>query len=291
LILHFISTMLLSIRQRMTAIAEIVRLPLRAGAWSGQNGSILGQGTGSSLDFQDQRPYMPGDDPRHINWQAFARNGSYTMKQYRQEVSPRVDLLLDVSPSMFVGTAKEQRVWELAYFCTQSALRLGASLRVYAVGSSGREVPIEHVLGGDWRLKNECHESPNGPRLDQLPLRSGALRVLISDLLFPAAPELLVNPLTHNKSRGIIFAPYAKEESQPDWSGNIEFDDSESAKLDKRRVDAATLAKYNQAYQRHFDLWREHSVRRGIALARVPSEPEFLVAIRAEGVTTGAIEI
>ncbi|MFN9663179.1 MAG: DUF58 domain-containing protein, partial [Akkermansiaceae bacterium] len=25
------------------------------------------------MDFQDHRSYSPGDDPRHINWQAYAR--------------------------------------------------------------------------------------------------------------------------------------------------------------------------------------------------------------------------
>ena len=62
----------------MKAAASVARLPLRAGMWSGVAGSVLGQGTGSSIDFQDQRQYMPGDDPRHINWQAYARTGNYT---------------------------------------------------------------------------------------------------------------------------------------------------------------------------------------------------------------------
>jgi len=179
-------------------VAQVARLPLRSGQWSGVNGSVFGQGTGSSLDFQDQRPYVPGDDPRHINWQAYARNGSYTMKLYRQEVSPRVDLLLDVSPSMFLNEAKAQRVWELAYFAVESALQLGASLKVYAVGRTSREVPLEHVLGGPWSLDEEAGMN-EGPELGRVPLRAGALRVLISDLLFPSAPELITTPLTTNR--------------------------------------------------------------------------------------------
>ncbi|MEJ6642028.1 MAG: DUF58 domain-containing protein [Akkermansiaceae bacterium] len=39
---------------------------------------------GSALYFQDHRAYSPGDDPRHINWQAYARTGQYTMKLYRE---------------------------------------------------------------------------------------------------------------------------------------------------------------------------------------------------------------
>ena len=73
-----------TIHLQMKAAASVARLPLRSGQWSGVAGSVLGQGTGNSIDFQDQRPYLPGDDPRHINWQAYARSGQYTMKLYRQ---------------------------------------------------------------------------------------------------------------------------------------------------------------------------------------------------------------
>ena len=67
-------------RRRAMVAAARVRLPLRTRVWKGQAGEFLGAGTGSSLDFQDHRTYVPGDDPRHINWQAYARTGHYTMK-------------------------------------------------------------------------------------------------------------------------------------------------------------------------------------------------------------------
>src|SRR5688500_12485814 len=100
------SSALSAIHVRMKAVAGMARLPLRSGHWSGVAGSVLGQGTGNSIDFQDQRPYLAGDDPRHINWQAYARTGAYTMKLYRQEVTPRVDVLFDASASMFLTEAK-----------------------------------------------------------------------------------------------------------------------------------------------------------------------------------------
>lgn len=278
------------IRQRMSRASQLARLPLRAGRWTGLNGQVNGMGTGNSLDFQDQRPYVPGDDPRHINWQAFARNGSYTMKLYRQEVSPKVDLILDHSPSMFVHEAKERRVWELTWFCIESALRLGASLKVHAVGSHSREVPLDHVMADRWPALDK--DSTGGaPRLDLTPLRPGSLRVLVSDLLFPTAPELTLTPLAANGGRGVLLAPFCKAESDPDWNGNLEFEDSETSRRDKRRVPAPVLDRYRDAYRRHFELWREPSQRRGMAFARVQAEPEFLTALRAEAVKAAAVEM
>jgi len=279
-----------AIRQRIKSVAQVVRLPLRSGQWSGVNGSVFGQGTGSSLDFQDQRPYVPGDDPRHINWQAYARNGSYTMKLYRQEVSPRVDLLLDVSPSMFLNESKAQRVWELAYFVVESALQLGASLKVYAVGRASSEVPLEHVLAGAWSLTEDGGMN-EGPQLGRVPLRAGALRMLISDLLFPSAPELITTPLTTNRGRGILLAPFCAEEADPHWTGNIDFEDVETAHHEKRRVPTATRERYLLAYRRHFELWREPCLRQGIAMARVSAEADFVQALRAEAAKTGAVEM
>lgn len=278
------------IRQRMSRAAQMARLPLRAGAWSGLNGQINGMGTGNSLDFQDQRPYVPGDDPRHINWQAYARNGSYTMKLYRQEVSPRVDLILDGSPSMFVDEVKARRVWELAWFTIESALRMGASLKVHLAGRRSQEVPLDHVMANRWPDADK-DSTEAGLRLDETPLRPGALRVLISDLLFPAAPEHSLTPLAASGGRGLLLVPWCKGEAEPDWNGNIEFENCESGHREKRRVPAATLERYHDAYRRHFELWREPCRRRGMAFARVAAEPEFLTALRAEAVKAGAVEM
>src|ERR1700733_11860114 len=97
------------IHARMKGAAQRLRLPFRSRTWRGHSGNWLGAGIGSSIDFQDHRPYLPGDDPRYIDWQAYARTGNYTMKLYREEVSPLVDLVLDVTPSMFFEERKGLR--------------------------------------------------------------------------------------------------------------------------------------------------------------------------------------
>ena len=84
-----------TIQQSTASIADQLTLPFRRESWQGQTGHWQGMGAGSSIDFQDHRPYQPGDDPRYINWQAFARNNQYSMKLYREEVSPRLDLVLE----------------------------------------------------------------------------------------------------------------------------------------------------------------------------------------------------
>lgn len=279
------------IHQRMKAAASVARLPLRAGRWTGVTGNVLGQGTGSSIDFQDQRQYMPGDDPRHINWQAYARSGQYTMKLYRQEVTPRVDLIFDTSGSMFLDEKKSTRTWELLYFCLESALRLGASVKLHTLGLSAEETPLERALAYDWPEQASPGKPDFSALLQRVPLRAGSLRVVVSDLLSESPPEQATSILSSSRGRAIMLAPYCREEAQPDWQGNIEFEDSEIQLRDKRRVESDVLGRYLRAYENHFAMWREQSARRGIAFARVPSDHDFIPAMRAEAAGAGGVEM
>lgn len=277
-------------RQQAQAAAAVFRLPLRDTQWRGLHGQFAGQGAGSSLDFQDHRPYFPGDDPRHINWQAFARSGNYTMKLYRREVSPRVDLLVDVSASMFFDSAKAALARETALFCVESALRLGASPRVYFLtGAEARPVAAEALLAGEWApeqdapaAKTPAAARPRGPALARAPLRHGSLRVLVSDLLFPAGRDDL-RPLAEGAGRGIVFAPWCAAEAAPDWDGNLLFEDVESLATERRRVTGALLARYKDAYARHFDSWLDAARRHGVRLARLSASAAGLTGALRDG--------
>ena len=117
------------------------------------------------------------------------------------------------------------------------------------------------------------------------------MRVCISDLLFPGAPESLVQPLVARGGRGILFAPSAREESDPQWDGNYEFVDSESVLHHLHRIEPALLRRYEEAYRRHFTLWKACAQKYGLALARVDSARDLGTALRAEAVAAGAVEV
>ena len=272
----------------MEAAAEHLRLPFRTRNWRGQAGNWLGVGAGSSIDFQDHRPYLPGDDPRYIDWRAYARTGAYTMKLYREEVSPLVDLVLDVTPSMFFEERKGLRTLELACFCTASARQSGAALHSYtAAGRRVRRVEAgDEIHGTDW-----IHDDGGPPDCRRVPWRHGSLRVLVSDLLFAGEPDPILSALCNGQGHGIILAPYSAGELQPDWDGNIEFADCETGRRRLQRVDAGLLERYRQAYARHFALWRERARKHSVLLARVAAEPEFRTAMQAEARPAGAVEL
>ncbi len=55
---------------------------------------------GTSVEFAEHRSYSQGDEPRHIDWRAFAKTGEYFVKQYEEETNLRAYVLVDVSGSM-----------------------------------------------------------------------------------------------------------------------------------------------------------------------------------------------
>ncbi len=276
------------------AAAGRVRLPLRSRVWRGQAGEFTGSGTGSSMDFQDHRAYSPGDDPRHINWQAFARTGSYTMKLFREEVRPVVDLILDASESMFFDEKKAARTAELFYLIAESSQAAGASLALHAVrGDATLPLDPATLRSHQWletARKLPATDSAKAPDLTRLPLRANAIRVFLSDLLFAADPEPIVRHLGLRHGSVVIFSPFLESEARPEWSGNYEFIDPERNSHHPHRIEPATLRRYQEAYVNHFALWKQHARRHQAAFARIPAEEDLSTVLFREAVTAGALE-
>ena len=281
------------LRGRTRKAAAHLRLPFHRQTWRGSVGNWMGAGIGSSIDFQDHRPYLPGDDPRYIDWQAFARTGNYIMKLYREEVSPRLDLVLDASNSMFLSPEKQSRTLELFYFCVESAARAGASCRAFLIrGDTVKILPTEAVQTQSFP-NFQSLEKTNSifPIIGKIPLRPGSMRVCVSDLLFPGEPEALLAPLVGARGRGLVLVPYDNIEAAPDWDGNFEFIECETRAQRIQRVEPGLRERYAGAYKRHFEIWRDACRRYGITFSRVPSELEFSAALRNHALPEGAIEV
>jgi uncharacterized protein (DUF58 family) len=274
-------------------VGERLRLPLGARSWKGQAGDFRGAGVGSSIDFQDHRDYAPGDDPRHINWQAFARTGQYSMKLYREEVRPVLDLLIDGSDSMWAEEAKARRTAELIYFFVLGAERHGASLNVHLVkGPEVRMIPTELILSHLWLDEIEAMDgSEEPPWLMRAGLRANAIRILVSDLLYEAEPAPLLRSLHDRQGTGLVFSPYTRKEADPGWHGQYDFIDAEKRTRHSHQIGAAALRRYLEAYHRHFSLWQEACRKQKIVLSRVSCEVDFFESLHREAVRLGALEV
>ena len=55
---------------------------------------------GSSVEFADYRQYVKGDNLRYIDWKVLGRTDRYYIKQFEEETSLRVQVIIDSSGSM-----------------------------------------------------------------------------------------------------------------------------------------------------------------------------------------------
>lgn len=272
--------------------ARMIQLAFRRDNWRGQAGNWAGMGIGSSIDFQDHRQYVPGDDPRHINWQAYARTETYSMKLYREEVSPQVDLVFDASASMYVTPEKALRSLELLYFAAHSTFQINAQLKAFQITSDGaRPISVESLRSGKLELMPDKTDGSAIPAFDRIPWRQQSLRVIVSDLLFASSPEAVVNILSSGRTRCIVFAPWDEAEANPEWIGNVELIDCERNHRQTHNLSARELEAYRQRYRSHFAAWSDACRRRSLDFARVKAEGELIQALSREALGSQAVEV
>jgi uncharacterized protein (DUF58 family) len=81
---------------------------------------------GGGVEFEESRPYAPGDDVRHFDWNALARTGSPYVKRFREERDQTLLLALDVSRSMAFASGGRSKAVLAAH---AAALLAGAAIR------------------------------------------------------------------------------------------------------------------------------------------------------------------
>src|SRR2546427_10098 len=73
-------------------------------------GDYTGVFYGPSLDLAEVREYQPGDEVRRIDWNVTARMHRLFVRQYLEERELTAWMLVDLSPSMVVGTRRQQEL-------------------------------------------------------------------------------------------------------------------------------------------------------------------------------------
>ena len=166
---------------------------------------------GSTTDFAEHRNYIPGDDPRRVDWRLWARTDRLHVKEYEADTNTGVSVLVDVSASM--GFAGPGRISKLDYarYLAASILWLARKQRDRVavatfdsairdfVPPSGKHLPLAlHALE---RAK------PGGAGELTAPLRTIAeqfrrrgIVVVISDLY--AEPSAAIDAVLQLRNRG-----------------------------------------------------------------------------------------
>ena len=69
-----------------------------------QGGAYMSSFKGRGMEFDESRPYQPGDDVRNIDWRVTARSGNAHTKLFREERERPIFIALDARAPMFFAT-------------------------------------------------------------------------------------------------------------------------------------------------------------------------------------------
>ena len=97
------------VRVKQSTLIELHRaaenLPLKSGKIAARlSGNYVSAFKGRGMEFDEARPYQPGDDIRCIDWRVTARTGKAHTKLFREERERPVLLWIDYRHSMFFGS-------------------------------------------------------------------------------------------------------------------------------------------------------------------------------------------
>ncbi len=259
----------------------------------GRTGELLGRGAGSSLEFQEYRPYLPGDDIRHLDWAAYGRSDTLMVRLFREEISPRTEIVLDASRSMTSGSgAKSLVARQLAAALCLLCARIGGKPTLIVVNDA-RPMP---VLGVDTldQLSEKTFDAaiPFAAALDEglIPLRRQAVRIVISDFLFPHDPDAFVRKLAGDASTLWAIQVLGEWEANPTPLGGRRMIDLESSQQSDLLLDRKTIAAYVERLRRLQESLARACRRSHAAWASLVAERGLATLCRDELCATGMLQ-
>jgi uncharacterized protein (DUF58 family) len=213
--------------------------------------------TGAGIEFADYRNYSPGDDYRHVDWNAYARMGRLLLRLYEQETDLAVHILVDRSGSMGFGEPSklayaQQLAAALAYVGLSQLDRVGLT------AFSGREQEEwkaargrQHIFGiFEFLSKLEARGPTDLAAATQCFVarqRRPGLAILISDLYDPTGFERAVDLLRYARCEPYVLQVADPAEQSPRLHGDLELCDAESGLTRTVTVTPALLSRYRAA--------------------------------------------
>lgn len=106
---------------------------------------------GSGIEFDEVRPYLPGDDVRAIDWNVTARTGEPHVKRFAEDRQLNLHLVLDASASMDFGTrvlTKREAAAELVGLVAATAAKQRDPVALELFGRCSTSADLGHVAPG-----------------------------------------------------------------------------------------------------------------------------------------------
>lgn len=238
---------------------------------------------GSSCEFADYRDYIPGDDIKRIDWNAFARFEKLYVKLYLDERQLHTRIYIDASRSMNYGNGKkdEQAIKLAAAFAYLSVSEMD-KVSIFAIHGDKTEEVITSMLGKDsyfnqiGKLNDIQFDGQSRISDAILPTMVGygdGMSIIISDFLTDANFEDAIDYLASKKRDAFCVQILSKEELKPKSRGKLHFFDCEDTSRSYRKnINKEIINAYNLALEYATGRIRDYCASRGAEYMLVSAE-------------------
>ena len=249
---------------------------------------------GQGLDFDDFREYLPGDEPRFIDWKVTARTGTPYVRKFHEEREQVLLLAVDASASMrYAGGASADSKLEyaarmaavLAYSAVQNGDKIGLLLfgyhpHFYLPPAKGmkqclrivREILSAPASGGDDSMEEVAAEILRTQR-------KSAMCFLMSDFLTKADKKAIGKlNFRHELIPVRINDPY---ELELPAAGRFYAEDPETGiQYEVNSFDTALRAAHSKAMMAHMVEWDRTFTQLGIDALSLRTNQDFVTDLR-----------
>jgi uncharacterized protein (DUF58 family) len=251
-----------------------------------RRGEQESESVGEGLTFSDYRRYAPGDDTRLIDWKVFARTEEYFIKQFEEERSLTVHVLVDASASMDFGdeeahkfeygakiglgyaylTAEENNDFRFSTF-REDVDRLDAGRSSRGELLALVDLLNEHDPAGRTDFAAVCEDYA-------ATINSRSLVVVVSDFL--EEPDDVASGVAALAEHDVVLAHVlAPGERDPDAAGDTVFEEPESETTLRTYFGGARERDYRRRLDAHSEAIRGRAESFGAEYALVDTGADF----------------
>ena len=266
-----------------------------------QTGAYVSHFRGRGMEFDESRPYQPGDDPRSIDWRVTARSTTAYTKLFREERERPVLIVTDLRANMHFATKgcfKSVNASRAAALLSWAAHHRGDRLGGLIFGDTvhrelkprlGRQAALRYVhqLVGhpNWEHRYQAKDIDNEAPLIQAMsalrrvARPGSLVVILSDFVgfSRAAQSYLSNVARHNEVLAVFLNDPLERQLPPPGRYRLVSQDDELA------IDTfanAARKDYREAFQARRHELEAFCQRYGVHLMSLSTEDDPVTALQ-----------
>ncbi len=266
-----------------------------------QTGAYVSHFRGRGMEFDESRPYQPGDDPRSIDWRVTARSTTAYTKLFREERERPVLVVVDLRANMHFATRgcfKSVNASRAAALLSWAAHHRGDRLGGLIFGDTthrelkprlGRQAALRYVhelvSHPDWEKRqrsiNEDQEAPLTQAMSALRrvARPGSLVVILSDFagFSRSAQSYLSSVARHNEVLAVFINDPLERKLPPPGRYRLVSGDAELA-IDT--VAGAARLDYESAFEARSQELAAFCQRYGVHLMQLSTEDDPVAALQ-----------